>query len=97
MKLDEIDSKIIAMLQEDGRRSFSDIAAAINRTEVTVRRRVNRLKDEGYIKRFTVVLDPMKIGKSIRAIIRVKTAMKHATIISKKLSKIKEVNVSIVV
>ena len=92
MKLDEIDSKIIAMLQEDGRRSFSDIAAAINRTEVTVRRRVNRLKDEGYIKRFTVVLDPMKIGKSIRAIIRVKTAMKHATIISKKLSKIKEVN-----
>ena len=73
MKLDEIDSQIIAMLQEDGRRSFSDIAAAIDRTEVTVRRRVNRLKNEGYIKRFTVVLDPMKIGKSIRAIIMMVT------------------------
>lgn len=92
MKLDEIDSKIISLLQEDGRRSFSDIAADVNRTEVTVRRRVKRLKDEGYIKRFTVVLDPMKIGKSIRAIIRVKTVMKHASAVSKKLSKFTEVN-----
>ena len=92
MKLDEIDSKIIEMLQEDGRASFSDIAEAVKRTEVTVRRRVKRLKDEGYIKRFTVVLDPLKIGKSIRAIIRVKTVMKHATSVSKKLSKFKEVN-----
>jgi Lrp/AsnC family transcriptional regulator for asnA, asnC and gidA len=92
MKLDSIDSQIIAMLQEDGRRSFSDIAEAVNRTEVTVRRRVKRLKDEGYIKRFTVVLDPLKIGKNIRAIIRVKTVMKHATSVSKKLSKFKEVN-----
>ncbi|TFG29556.1 Lrp/AsnC family transcriptional regulator [Candidatus Thorarchaeota archaeon] len=92
MKLDEIDSEIISMLQEDGRRSFSDIAEAVGRTEVTIRRRVQRLKDEGYIKRFTVVLDPMKIGKSIRAIIRVKTVMKHATAVSKKLRKFKEIN-----
>jgi DNA-binding Lrp family transcriptional regulator len=92
MKLDDIDNQIISMLQEDGRRSFSDIAKAVGRTEVTIRRRVKRLKDAGYIKRFTVVLDPMKIGKSIRAIIRVKTAMKQATSVSKKLQKYKEVN-----
>ncbi|TFH09017.1 MAG: Lrp/AsnC family transcriptional regulator [Candidatus Thorarchaeota archaeon] len=92
MKLDDVDSEIISMLQEDGRRAFSDIALAVGRTEVTIRRRVKRLKDEGYITRFTVVLDPMKIGKSIRAIIRVKTVMKHATAISKKLKKFNEVN-----
>ena len=92
MKLDDIDSQIISMLQEDGRRPFSDIAKAVERTEVTIRRRVKRLKDAGYIKRFTVVLDPMKIGKSIRAIIRVKTAMKQATSVSKKLQRFKEVN-----
>jgi len=92
MKLDDVDSEIVAMLQEDGRRSFSDIAQAVGRTEVTIRRRVKRLMDEGYITRFTVVLDPMKIGKSIRAIIRVKTVMKHATSISKKLRKFKEIN-----
>ena len=92
MKLDSIDTEIISMLQEDGRRSFSDIAETVGRTEVTIRRRVKRLKDEGYIKRFTVVLDPLKIGKSIRAVIRVKTVMKHATAISKKLRKFNEIN-----
>ena len=91
MKLDDIDSEIISMLQEDGRRSFSDIAQVVGRTEVTIRRRVKRLRDEGYIKRFTVVLDPLKIGQSIRAVIRVKTAMKYATDVSKKLRKLKEV------
>ena len=92
MKLDDIDSKVISMLQEDGRQSYNDIAKAVGRTEVTIRRRVKRLKDEGYIKRFTVVLDPMKIGKRIRAIIRVKTAIKETTLISKKLRTFKEVD-----
>lgn len=92
MTLDNIDEKIIAMLQEDGRRSYSEIADAAERTEVTIRRRVKRLIDEGYIRRFTVILDPMKMGRKIRAIIRVKTVMKEATVISKKVLHFKEVD-----
>ncbi len=92
MRLDPIDQEIIKELQNDGRKSFSDIAEKVNRTEVTIRRRVKKLRDEGYIKKFTVVLDPMKIGKRIRAVIRVKTAMKEASNISKKLQEFEEVN-----
>ncbi len=92
MKLDSIDTKILSMLQEDGRRSFTEIAEAVGRTEVTIRRRVKRLIDEGVIKRFTVVIDPLKIGKSIRAIIRVKTLMKEATLIADKINEYDEVN-----
>lgn len=92
MRLDAIDQQIIEELQEDGRRSFSEIAEKVGRTEVTVRRRVKKLRDESYIRKFTVVLDPMKIGKRIRAIIRVKTAMKEATNISQSLQQFEEVN-----
>jgi Lrp/AsnC family transcriptional regulator for asnA, asnC and gidA len=92
LRLDPIDQAIIRELQDDGRKSFSEIAEKVKRTEVTIRRRVKKLKDEGYIKKFTVVLDPMKIGKRIRAVIRVKTAMKEATNISKKLQQFEEVN-----
>jgi Lrp/AsnC family transcriptional regulator for asnA, asnC and gidA len=92
MTLDPIDEKIISMLQEDGRRSYSEIADAAERTEVTIRRRVKRLIDEGYIKKFTVILDPMKMGRKIRAIIRVKTVMKEATVISKKVQHFSEVD-----
>lgn len=92
MKLDPIDQRIITMLQEDGRRSYSEIAEEVKRTEVTIRRRVKRLVDEGYIKRFTVILDPLKIGRRIRAFIRVKTVMKEASLISKKVQHFKEVD-----
>ena len=92
MTLDDIDDKIISMLQDDGRRSYSEIAEAAERTEVTIRRRVKRLIDEGYIKKFTVILDPMKMGRKIRAIIRVKTVMKEATVISKKVQHFSEVD-----
>ena len=92
MTLDNIDEKIISMLQEDGRRSYSEIADAAERTEVTIRRRVKRLIDEGYIKKFTVILDPMKMGRKIRAIIRVKTVMKEATVISNKVQHFSEVD-----
>ncbi len=92
LKLDPIDEKILAMLQEDARRSFTEIAEKVERTEVTIRRRIKRLMKEGVIKRFTVVIDPLKIGKSIRAIIRVKAMMKEATLIAEKLKEYDEVN-----
>ena len=92
MRLDDIDKSIISMLQEDGRRSYSEIAEETQRTEVTIRRRVKRLLDEGYIKRFTVILDPMKMGLKIRAIIRVKTVMKEATVISNEVQSFDEVD-----
>lgn len=91
MTLDPIDRQILKMLQEDGRISYSEIAEKAKRTEVTIRRRVRRLINEGVIKRFTVVLDPLKIGKSISAIIRVKAQMKKATEIAETVKEYEEV------
>ncbi len=91
MMLDPIDNQILKMLQADGRISYSEIAEKANRTEVTIRRRVRRLINEGVIKRFTVVLDPLKIGKSISAIIRVKAQMKKATEIAETVKEYDEV------
>lgn len=92
LKLDPIDATILSMLQEDGRRSYSEIADEVGRTEVTIRRRVRRMVKEGIIKRFTVIVDPLKIGKRIRAIIRVKTMLKEATMIAEKVTEYEEVN-----
>ena len=92
MVLDNIDEQIIQMLQDDGRCSYSEIAEIVGRTEVTIRRRVRRLMKQGVIKRFTVVLDPLKMGRNIRAIIRVKTMMKEATDIANNVRKYDEVS-----
>jgi len=92
VELDDTDRKIISLLQEDGRMSYSDIAEVVGKTEVTVRRRVRRLLREGIIKRFTVVLDPMKMGRRICAMIRVKAMMKQATLIAEKVRNYEEVD-----
>ena len=92
MALDEIDEQIVELLQDDGRRSYSEIAGIVDRTEVTIRRRVRRLMKQGVIKRFTVVLDPLKMGHNIRAVIRVKTMMKEATDIANSVRKYEEVS-----
>ena len=53
---DEIDEKIIQILQDDSRRAFVDIANEIGLSESAVRRRVKNLVDRAIIKRFTIEL-----------------------------------------
>lgn len=53
---DEIDEKIIHILQTDARRAFVDIANEIGLSESAVRRRVKNLFDRGVIRRFTIEL-----------------------------------------
>lgn len=53
---DEIDERIIRILQEDSRRAFVDIANEIGLSESAVRRRVKNLVDREIIKRFTIEL-----------------------------------------
>ena len=93
MPIDDIDKAIIEMLQEDGRMSFSEIAKKVDppKTEVTIRRRVRRLQKEKIIQRFTVVLDPLKMGKQISAIVKVKAQMKQASKIAEEVKKYDEV------
>ena len=53
---DEIDERVIRILQEDSRRAFVDIANEIGLSESAVRRRVKNLVDRAIIKRFTIEL-----------------------------------------
>ena len=69
MKYDEIDRKILEILDQDGRTKFTEIAKTIQRTEGTVRNRVKRLEDNGIIHGFTVVTAPENLGYEIQATI----------------------------
>lgn len=69
VKLDDTDRKIINLLREDSRRPFTEIAEKIGVSEGTVRKRVNCLKDEGVIKKYSVELDPSKLGYEMVSIL----------------------------
>jgi len=69
--LDEIDLKILAMLESDGRRPFTEIAENLRVSESSVRKRVLALKRDGVIRKFTVKVDAAKLGYNTVAIVGV--------------------------
>ena len=64
---DEIDHELLALLRADGRRSYSDMAAAVGLSVAAVKRRVDRLQETGVITGFTVQVDHAKLGWHVEA------------------------------
>ncbi len=71
--MDQLDRQILAKLQEDGRRPYTEIAKALGVTEGTVRKRATRLADDDVV-RIIGLVDPLKVGFEAPAIIHVSVA-----------------------
>ncbi|WP_174591514.1 Lrp/AsnC family transcriptional regulator [Methanocella conradii] len=57
--LDAIDIKIIEKLCKDSSASLNDIAQELGISASTVHKRINTLKENNIIERFTILFDPM--------------------------------------
>lgn len=69
MRIDEIDRKIIASLGENARESYASIGSSVGLSTAAVKRRVDRLRSEGAIRRFTVEVEPAALGWTIEAFV----------------------------
>ncbi|MDI3540662.1 MAG: hypothetical protein PWP66_200 [Thermosediminibacterales bacterium] len=65
--LDEIDSKILNYLIENGRMSYVDLAKKVNLSRVAVKSRIESLLERGIIERFTIIINPQKVGRNVSA------------------------------
>lgn len=88
--VDEMDLRIIALLQEDGRMASTEIAERLGITDVTVRKRINRLREAGIIQ-ITAVANPMEIGFKIPVIIKIGADIKKIENVIKELSALREI------
>lgn len=66
-EIDDIDHRLIRLLREDGRRTFSEMAADVGLSVAAVKRRVDRLRESGVITGFTAQVDYAKLGWGIEA------------------------------
>lgn len=69
--LDEKDKKIINILLENGRATFTEMAKRIGITEAAIRKRVKRLEEVGIIKKYTAIVDNKLLGYSILGLVGV--------------------------
>ena len=87
--LDEIDEKIVAILKEKGRLSYTDIGEKTGLSEGAVRRRVKTLLKSRAIKKFTIQIGAEKGAKAI-ALLSIKPSIPTSEI-SEALIKIRGV------
>jgi Lrp/AsnC family transcriptional regulator for asnA, asnC and gidA len=93
--LDDVSKQIIEQLQQDGRRPYSAIAAAVGLSEAAVRQRVQRLTDAGVIQ-IVAVTDPLTVGFPRAAMIGV-TVDGNLDSVADELEKLPEADYLVVV
>ena len=70
--MDGIDKEILRRLQNNAKMTNAELAAEVNLSPTPCLRRVKRLEQEGYIKRYTSELDLSKVGLAISALVFVR-------------------------
>lgn len=72
VELDPIDMRILDMLVKDARTSIAALARAVGLAAPTVAERIKRLKDANVIEGYTLAINPMALGLTIAAWLRVR-------------------------
>lgn len=88
--MDEIDYKIIKELQQNGRRSYKEIAKKLKVSDGTVRLRTEKLIQKGIIK-IKALIDPFKFEHRIYALVGINLERRGHSEKMKQISKLKGV------
>jgi Lrp/AsnC family leucine-responsive transcriptional regulator len=70
--MDNIDIKILRILQHNARISASDISSNVNLSLSSVGERIKKLENSGIIKQYTTIIDGLSLGKELTALMYVR-------------------------
>ena len=85
--LDEIDKKIIKVLEDDARTSLRKISELVGVSLGTVSNRVKKMEKNGVIKGYSVILDPDQIGWELNVVIGLRIQKGRLIEIQEKIAK----------
>lgn len=71
-RIDETDREIVALLRENARRTFADIAERVSISAPAVKRRVDRLERDGFIRGYTAIVSHPLMGSSLEAFVELR-------------------------
>jgi len=71
--LDEMDVKILRVLQQDSTRAVADIGKEVGLSTTPCWRRIQKLEEGGVIQRRVALLDPSKVNAGVTVFVQIKT------------------------
>ncbi|MFD2237292.1 Lrp/AsnC family transcriptional regulator [Aureimonas populi] len=76
--MDRLDKKILRLLQEDATLAVADIAKRVGLSTTPCWRRIQKLEEEGVIKRRVAILDPAKVNARVTVFVSIRVASHSA-------------------
>lgn len=72
--MDRLDRKILRLLQEDATLAVADIAKKVGLSTTPCWRRIQKLEEEGIIRRRVAILDAKKVNAGVTVFVSIRTA-----------------------
>ncbi|MBS3778222.1 MAG: Lrp/AsnC family transcriptional regulator [Candidatus Thermoplasmatota archaeon] len=92
MKIDNINKKILYLLQKDARMTYKEIATELKRSETTIRDRIKAMERIGIIQGYTALINKTALGLNFFAIILLNpVSSSEIDSIAEKIKKVKNV------
>jgi Lrp/AsnC family transcriptional regulator for asnA, asnC and gidA len=89
-KLDDLDHQLVDALRMNGRKANSELARELGVTETTVRRRLQRLVEDGYV-RIVAVTNPRRIGFQMDVVVALIVDIYQLEAVAARLAELAEV------
>ena len=85
--VEDLDVKILGLLQQDSRLSFNKIAAKLGISVGTAFNHVKNLEKNGVLKGYTIILDSNKMGYSLTTLIMIQVEGGHLLDVEDEISR----------
>ncbi|MEM9733008.1 MAG: Lrp/AsnC family transcriptional regulator [Pseudomonadota bacterium] len=76
--MDRIDKRILTLLQQDATTPVAEIGKKVGLSTTPCWRRIQRLEEEGVIRRRVAVLDPAKVNAKVTVFVSIRTGSHNA-------------------
>ena len=77
--LDDLDQKIVRLLIQNARMSYSEIGQQVGLSRVAVKNRVEILEQKGIIEEYTTIINPQKISGAVSCYFEIELASETLT------------------
>jgi len=86
--LDDLDWHILRLLQENSKQTYTEIGSKLNVAHSTVYDRIQKMEEQGFIKKYEAVIDYDKMGiQQITALMTITTDPRETENIANKMAK----------
>lgn len=83
--LDELDQKIVRLLIQNARMSYSEIGKLVGISRVAVKMRVQALENHGIIEEYTAIINPQKISGAVSCYFEIETKPEAFALVTEQL------------